>query len=190
MAIFLLLLFVDTTKAGERTIKTRDGRIFQKAEIASVSTSSVKIKHDSGITIVLKENLPKEIQQEIGYKTLGERDVEKEHLDQEKQIEDMIESQTRDEALKAAKEKKLKVAFYAIKSATQADANAYFGLSKDALLEKFGEPVRVERTGNLGHGFTTLFYDERKATRTLFEIADGESTVFRGLFKGVPIRRR
>ncbi len=187
-ALFTMLLLV-SSRAGERTIKTRDGRIFTKAEITEIGAVSVKIAHDGGIAVVPSENLPSEIQKEIGYKTLADRQMAREHGEEQKQVQDTVESQGRDEALKAAKEKKLKAAFYAIKSATQAEANAFGSMAKDALIEQLGEPVRTARTEISGGGFTTLFYDERKPTRTAFVIRDGETVVSGGIYKGVPMQR-
>ena len=187
-AILSLLIFA-SVHAGERTIKTRDGKIFTKAEITEIGTVSVKIAHDGGIAVVPSENLPAAIQKEIGYKTVADRQVENGRAEGQKQVQDTVDSQGRDEALKAAKEKKLKEAFYAIQSATQAEANAFGSMAKDALIEKLGEPVRTARTEISGGGFTTLFYDERKPTRTAFVIRDGETVVSGGMYKGVPIQR-
>ena len=188
-AALLSLLLLTSVQAGERTIKTRDGKVFNKAEITEIGTVSVKISHDGGITVVPMENLPAEIQKEVGYKTVADRQVEKERMEGQKQVQETIDSQGRDEALKAAAEKKLKDAFYGIKAATQAEANAFGSVTKEALIEKFGEPVRTAHTEIPGGGFTTLFYDERKPTRTAFVIRDGETVISGGTYKGVPIQR-
>ena len=185
----LTLLILASAQAGERTIKTRDGKTYTKAEITEIGTVTVKISHDGGITVVPVENLPTDIQKEIGYKTLADRQVEKERMAGAKQAEDSAESQGRDEALKAAKERKLKTAFDAITSATQAEANTFSSMTKDALIERLGEPVRTARTEISGGGFTTLFYDERKPTRTAFVIRDGATVVSGGTYKGVAIQR-
>lgn len=188
-AAILSLLLLTSVQAGERTIRTRDGKVFNKAEITEIGTVSVKISHDGGITVVAMENLPAEIQKEVGYKTVADRQVEKERMEGQKQAQETVDSQGRDEALKAAAEKKLKDAFYGIKAATQAEANAFGSVTKDALIEKFGEPVRTAHTEIPGGGFTTLFYDERKPTRTAFVIRDGETVISGGTYKGVPIQR-
>lgn len=187
--ILIALILSGTALASERTIKTRDGKTFAKAEITEVGAAAVKIVHDGGIAVVAKEALPAEIQKEIGYKTIAERQVETEQAGQEKQMQDTIQSQVRDEAKTTAKEKHLKDAFNAIKSATQSEANAFASMTRGAVIEKIGEPIRIEQTGDSGTGFTTLFYDERKATRTFFVIEDGKTTISRGLYKGVPIQR-
>ena len=184
----LTLLMLASAQAGEHTIKTRDGKIYNKAQITEKGAVSVKISHDGGITVVPMENLPAEIQKEIGYQTLADRQMARERGVEEKQVQDTVDSQGRDEALKAAKEKKLKEAFDAIKSATPAEANAFGSMAKDALIEKLGEPVRTARTEISGGGFTTLFYDERKPTRTAFVIRDGETVISGGIYKGVPIQ--
>ena len=185
----LALLLLASSHAGERTIKTRDGKIYTKAQITEMGAVSVKISHDGGITVVPMENLPAELQKEIGYQTLADRQMARERGEEQKQVQDTVASQGRDEALKAAKEKKLKEAFYAIKSATQAEASAFDSMAKDALIEKLGEPVRTAHTDVPGDGFTTLFYDERKPTRTAFVIRDGETVISGGIYKGVPMQR-
>ena len=187
-AVFTLLMLT-SVHAGERTIKTRDGKIYTKAEITEIGPVSVKISHDGGITAVPAENLPAEIQKEIGYKTLADRQVESGRSEAQKQVQDTVDSQGRDEALKAAKEKKLNEAFYAIKSASQAEANAFSAMTKEALIEKLGEPVRTAHTDGPGGGFTTLYYDERKPTLTTFVIRDGESVITGGTYKSVRIQR-
>ncbi len=186
--VFALLLCA-TAPAGERTIRTRDGTTYTKAEITETGPATVKISHEGGITTVPLENLPAALQKELGYKTQATRQVEMEQTDAQKQQQQTIESQGRDEALKAAQEKKLKDAFYAIPSATQSEANALASMTRDALLAKLGEPLRTVHTDVPGGGgFTTLFYDERKPTRTQFVIRDGAAVVSAGVYKGVTIQ--
>ena len=188
-AALLTTLLLASAHAGERTIKTRDGKIFTKAEITEIGAAAVKIAHDGGIAVVPSENLPAELQKEIGYKTLADRQMARERGEEQKQVQDTVDSQGRDEALKAAKEKKLKEAFFAIQSATQAEADAFSAMAKEALIEKLGEPVRTAHTGVSGGGFTTLFYDERKPTLTTFVIRDGETVISGGTYKSVRIQR-
>ena len=182
------LLLGVSAHAGERTIKTRDGKIYTKAEITETGPATVKISHEGGITVVPLENLPTALQKELGYKTLADRQVEMERTEEQKQQQQTIESQGRDEALKTAREKKLKDAFYAKETATQAEANAFATQTRDALLAKLGEPLRTAHTDIPGGGFTTLFYDERKPTRTQFVIRDGATVVSAGVYKGVTIQ--
>ena len=188
-AAILSLLMLASIHASERTIKTRDGKTYTKAEITEIGPASVKISHDGGIITVPSENLPAEIQKEIAYQTLADRQMAAERGAEQKQVQDTADSQGRDEALKAAKEKKLKEAFYAIKSATQAEADAFSAMARDVLIEKLGEPVRTARTDLPGGGFTTLFYDERKPTLTAFVIRDGETVISGGTYKSVRIQR-
>ena len=62
-------------------------------------------------------------------------------------------------------------------------------MTRDALLAKLGEPLRTVHTDVPGGGgFTTLFYDERKPTRTQFVIRDGAAVVSAGVYKGVTIQ--
>ena len=185
----LSMLVLASVQAAGRTIKTRDGKIYTQAEITEVGTVSVKITHDGGIAVVPSENLSAELQKEIGYLTLADRQMARERGEAQKQVRDTVDSQGRDEALKAGKEKKLKDAFYAKETATQAEANAFATLTRDALLAKLGEPLRAAHTDIPGGGgFTTLFYDERKPTRTQFVIRDGASVVTGGVYKGVVLR--
>ncbi len=189
MRQFILVLFsvltLASAQAGERTIKTRDGTTYTKAEITEVGPATAKISHEGGITTVPLENLPAPLQKELGYKTLAERQVEMQSAGEQRQQQQTIESQGRDEALKAAQEKKLKDAFYAIPSATQGEAKAFASMTRDALLAKLGDPLRTVHTDVPGGGgFITLFYDERKPTRTHFVIRDGAATISRGVYKG------
>ena len=143
--------------AAERSIRTRDGKIFTKAEITEVGAASVKIVHDGGIAVVALENLPTAIQKEVGYKTVVDRQLEAEQAAQGQQLQDTMQSQGRDEARKAAKEKRLKAALFATATATPAEANAFAGMTPEAVREKFGEPVRVVHTAHAGGGATTFF---------------------------------
>ena len=184
VAIFTALTLA-SAEAKERTITTRDGKVYAKAEFSEIGPRTVKVSHEGGITTVYLEDLPADLQKEFGYKTLAERQVENEQMEGRRQQQQVVESQSRDEALKAAREKKLKAAFYAIPSATLAEANAFLSVSRDALLEKLGDPIRAVHTDISGGGFTTLYYDERKPTRTVFVIRDGSAVVSSGVYKGV-----
>ena len=190
MKLLLTTLFAtllcSSALADERTIRTRDGTTYTKAEISEAGPATAKISHEGGITTVPLENLPAALQKELGYKTLAERQVEMQSAGEQRQQQQTIESQGRDEARKAAQEKKLKDAFYAIPSATQGEANAFASRTRDALLAKLGDPLRTVHTDVPGGGgFITLFYDERKPTRTQFVIRDGAATISRGVYKGL-----
>ncbi len=178
-----------TSFASERVIKTRDGKTFAKAEITEVTAAAVKIVHDGGITVVALENLPADVQKEVGYKTVVDRQMEIERTAQEQQLRETVQSQGRDEATKAARDQRLKAVFFASPTATQTEADGFAGMTVDGLREKLGEPVRVVQNVDPGGGSSTYFYDERKTTRTFFVIRNGETKISSGIYKGVVIRR-
>jgi len=88
----------------------------------------------------------------------------------------------------AVQEKKLRDAFEAITSATQAEANAFYKMPEAKLLKKFGMPLNtIPGQDAKGEKYRILVYDDREGTNTHFIIYESKGCVETGFFKGKAI---
>ena len=184
-----------------RTIVTRDHQTYEKAVIVDHNDISVTISYDAGVVRVAVENLPADIQRELGYAS---------------KIPDAPQPTPPPAIAKtaplpatspvitiappvdatappiapptAAKFTPTPPALIATKPFTQAEANALYGVKKSSILKKWGEPVKIEKFTDLSQRqVTVLVYDEDPALGTKFWIYDKDGFVSGGVCKGKTI---
>lgn len=199
--VFAMTLFADDKP---RTIVTRDHQTYEKAVIVDHNPDSVTISYDAGVVRVAVDNLPADIQRELGY-------ISKipDTPPQQKVIAPAPQAVPSPTLVKAAALPAVSpavattppspapVAGPAISSPapatpaptpkpfTQAEANALYGVKKSAILKKWGTPLKVEKFTDLSQRqVTVLVYDEDATSGTKFWIYDKDGFVSGGVCKG------
>ena len=181
LALAILAALSVAGLAAERTITTRSGVKYEKAEVSYLNQTSAKVTHADGITNVPLEDMPADIQKELGYVTLADRKAA-----QEMEAKRSAESDKRERERAAAEDKVKKDKLAAIPSATQAEANSFHGLKESDLLARFGKPIKTTTGSHVTDGkYKMLIFDETKGKETFFDIWDSDGFVNGGLYKGV-----
>lgn len=147
--------------AEDRTITTRSGLIYEKAAISKTEGSKVIIFHAGGLARILVEDLPEDIQQEVGYTPNPEKEAETDRA--RKQF------------------------LASLENPSQAQAAGFAGQSPDQIYEMFGRPMKTKKGGKGEYAYTKLIYEDTKDKETYFFIARSNNAVAAGKFKGLYI---
>lgn len=203
VCVFAMASFADDKP---RTIVTRDHQIYEKAVIVDHNPDSVTISYDAGVVRVPVDNLPADIQRELGYASkIPDAPVERKVIALTPQ------------AAPSPTGQKIAASFPAISPAatgtppppapavapiisapaapttpaptakpfTQAEANALYGTKESSILKKWGKPLKIEKFTDLSQRkVTVLVYDEDESSGTKFWIYDKEGFVSGGICKG------
>jgi hypothetical protein len=174
-----------------RTIVTRDHQTYEKAVIVDHNPDAVTISYDAGVVRVAVDNLPADIQMELGYIS---KIPDAPQPAPSPMIAKIATLPATSPVTTVASPAAATVATPPINSTpppsatkpfTQAEANALYGVKKSLILKKWGEPVKIEKFTDLSQRqVTVLVYDDDPALGTKFWIYDKEGFVSGGVCKG------
>lgn len=77
-----------------------------------------------------------------------------------------------------------------VPKATQAEANAFLGLTQAALIQRLGQPISVEKHSSPDGSFKMIQFDRTKGIETFFTIFAADGRVNFGYYRGVPTKSR
>ena len=173
--------------AAERTITTRRGDVYEKAEIIKTDATNILISHADGIATISLEDLPVEMQKELGYVTLAERAKKAQAI---KAVQDIAvaEAKAVEEAVEKAKEaadkaKKAKLA--ALPLSTSVEARTYLGKKVSDLEAEFGKPIKTEKVApDIKCSEPRSLYVYSASPKTAFVVNDDTKNVVDGCYRG------